>query len=135
MKKLLTVGTATLLIALTPISAFADKATVANSGRTETGGWVEFSAEPSNSLVSPYSLVFVDNGKGEWDYGSEFAGIYKYVHSHLRHTTKEHKSSCKCGNVTSDSGWKKAGVRSLSSIDGRITDSSSAYWDIVGRVD
>lgn len=79
--------------------------------------------------------VTVDNGNGEWRYGTGigFNGfkLVKTAYSNLDHNTKTHRSSCEIDGNYNSSGWVPARTTSYSSTKGNNLE-SIAYcnWDV-----
>ncbi len=93
------------------------------------GGSVELRGQPE---ITPYTTELVDDGLGEWRYGTGVGwegGVVKTVYSDLDHSTKEHRSSCSIGNNYDDSGWFQPRRTSTSSTWGPLTSTAYANWD------
>ncbi|WP_334137616.1 lactococcin 972 family bacteriocin [Muricomes intestini] len=121
-RKCTVVAAIIMLFCVLTVPAFA-------AGQTN-GGFVELYGA---SEVTPYKTVLVDNGLGEWRYGTGIGwegGLVKTVYSDLDHGSKVHKSSCEIDGRKSKSGWVPARTTSRSKSWGDLRSTAYANWGV-----
>lgn len=120
-KSLFLVGCAAMALVAVPVFA-EDNGTV-------TGGSVAL--EPNSPV--PMKVTTVDNGKGEWRYGTGVkVGLppKKTAYSDMDHGSKTHKTSCEIDGNYDSSGWVKARTTSRSKTEGSIDSTAYCNWDV-----
>lgn len=121
-KSLLVTGCMAMMLCATPVMA----AGIANNN--STGGSV---ALDDVNNVMPLTTVTVDNGLGEWRYGTGITGtLQKSAYSDMDHSTKTHKTSCEIDGNKDDSGWVKARSTSKSYTTGPLTSTAYCNWNV-----
>lgn len=102
------------------------------SEKSSNGGSVAL--DGSADTITPYTIVKVDGGLGEWSYGTG-AGwvngeIVKTVYSNLNHGSKTHRSSCSIDTNYNNSDWVPARQTSRSSTYGPTDSTAYCNWDV-----
>lgn len=81
--------------------------------------------------VQPRTTIKVDDGLGEWRYGTGLTiTLKKSVYSDMDHSSKSHKTTCEINGVKDDSGWVAARTTSTSYTTGPKSSTAYCDWDV-----